>query len=663
MKTEMSSLDCLAVVKDLQDLLGARLNKIYQVAPAELKLTLNVAGQGKRDLVIEAGKRVHTTAYPKPSPKAPSTFAMTLRKYLANSVLKGVRQHAFDRIIEMDWEGAKGRYTLIAELFGGGNVLLIDTEKTVLAVMRPQRYKDRDLRGRRTYEYPPQRINPLDLDPPAMAEHLKESGKDAVRFLAMDLGLGGQLAEEVCHRAGVEKGKADLTEEEIGKLHSALLDLLERVGEERSRIIYEKGKPVDLQPVGLACHQDLEFRTFETFLEAADEYFTRSEIRKVEAIKEDRFQKELGGLMARLKDQARILKKHITTERTAKLRGDLIYSNFAAVEEILKSLHDARKDHTWEEIRAIIQEGKDRSPAARMVKDILPKEGVVVLDLDSTEVRLDLRKNASQNAEGYYERAKKARRKIPQAVAATRETVGKIRRLKERGREAVKVTDGQPVKRVVKKKAWYEKFRWFLSSDGFLVLGGRDASSNEVLVKRHMEPGDIFVHAEIHGAPAVVVKTEGKEVAGSTIQEAFDFAASYSRAWKHGIYGLEVYWVRPEQVSKTTEHGEYVARGAFIIRGKRNFGKGVVGVAIGVKLKEGETPEARVIGGPPAPIERDSTYSVRITPGRKKSQVVAKEIKERWLQKARGDLRPILQAIPLEDVQEFLPPGGSEIVG
>jgi predicted ribosome quality control (RQC) complex YloA/Tae2 family protein len=663
MKTEMSSLDCLAVALDLQTLVGARINKIYQVAPGELKLTFNVPGEGKKDLVIEAGKRVHTTAYPKPSPKTPTTFAMTLRKYLGNSVLQEVGQHAFDRILEFIFEGPKGEYVLTAELFGGGNVLLLDRDKTVLAVMRPQRYKDRELLGRRTYEYPPQRINPMELDAPALGEHLKESGKDLVRFLAMDLGLGGQLAEEVCHRGGVDKEKVDLGALEVEGLYSALMGLLNEAGKGDSRIVLEEGKPVDLQPVRLAVHEGMEQKTYPTFLEAADEYFTRFEIKKVDAIREDLFQQELGALMARMKHQTRVLKKHIKTERESKVRGDLIYSHFSGIEEILNTLHGARKDHTWEEIKAIIQEGKERSPAAKMVKSILPKEGVVVLELDSTEVRIDLRKNASQNAEGYYEKSKKARRKIPQAVAATRETVAKIRRLKERGKEAMKVADKRPEKRVVKKKAWYEKFRWFVSSDGFLVLGGRDASTNEVLVKRHMEPHDIFVHAEIHGAPAVVVKTEGREVPATTIQEAFDFAASYSKAWKHGIYGLDVYWVRPEQVSKTTEHGEYVTRGAFIIRGKRNFGKGVVEAAVGVKIEDGESPEVRVMGGPPAPIEKDSSYGVRITPGRMKSQEVAREIKSHWLQEAKEEEKELLETIPLEDIQVFLPPGGSEVKG
>ncbi|NOZ76922.1 MAG: fibronectin-binding domain-containing protein, partial [Euryarchaeota archaeon] len=274
MKTEMSSLDCLAVVKELQDLTGSRVNKIYQVGPQELKLVLNVPGGGKKNLVIEAGRRVHTTVYPKPSPKTPSTFAMTLRKYLGNSVLEGIRQHAFDRIIEFDFQSSSGEFILVAELFGGGNVLLLNPERVVLAVMRPQRYKDRDLLGRRAYQYPPQRLNPLELDPASLGEHFKSSGRDLVRFLAMDLGLGGQLAEEVCHRAGVEKGSSSLDAGDLEAVHSALAGILSQVGEVRPRVVLDGGRPVDVVPVELAAHAGMEVKTFDSFMEAADEYFT-----------------------------------------------------------------------------------------------------------------------------------------------------------------------------------------------------------------------------------------------------------------------------------------------------------------------------------------------------------------------------------------------------
>ena len=77
-------------------------------------------------------------------------------------------------------------------------------------------------------------------------------------------------------------------------------------------------------------------------------------------------------------------------------------------------------------------------------------------------------------------------------------------------------------------KEWYEKFRWFTSSDGFLVVAGKDTVSNEVLIKKYTTQEDVVFHAEITGAPFTVVKAEGKQVPEQTLKEAGEFAASYS---------------------------------------------------------------------------------------------------------------------------------------
>ena len=43
-------------------------------------------------------------------------------------------------------------------------------------------------------------------------------------------------------------------------------------------------------------------------------------------------------------------------------------------------------------------------------------------------------------------------------------------------------------------------------TQGYLVLSGRDAQQNEALVKRYLRPGDVYVHAELHGASSCIVR-------------------------------------------------------------------------------------------------------------------------------------------------------------
>jgi predicted ribosome quality control (RQC) complex YloA/Tae2 family protein len=657
MKTSLSSFDVYAVVQELRELRGARLNKVYQVGPQELKVVINIKGFGRAELVIEAGRRVHLTEYPKPSPKVPSSLAMALRKHLGNSFLEDVYQAGFDRVIVFRFQRAGREYRLVAELFGKGNIVLVGGDGKILALLRRQSFSTRELAVGVEYRYPPERPDPFSISPEELVEILRDSKADLVRTLATRLGLGGLYAEELCLRTGIEKSKMEITPQEAEKLIQELLALRDGVKDKKPCIVFDGEAAVDVLPVPLEYYGGMRHEFYPSFNKALDEYFTTHEIAGLERVETEEFRKELEHLMARLEEQRQTQTKYLEREQAHKKAGEAIFMHLGEVEEILDVIREARKKFSWREIMERLQKGKDLVPEAALVKEILPKEGVVVMELDGIRVGLPIGEAASRTAERYYEKGKRAREKAEGVARAIAETERLIREVKKKGRREVE-EGKKPTKRVRKKRRWYEKFRWFYSRDGFLVIGGRDATSNEVLVKRYMSPEDIFVHADIHGAPAVVIKTGGRDVPDSTIEDAFDFAAAYSRAWKHGLVAIDVYWVRPMQVSKQAEHGEYVAKGAFIIRGKRNYGKGRVELAVGVVI---EDEEVRVIGGPVAPVSAASRYSVKVLPGRLKSREAAEEVKKNLQEIAAKEDKGLIASIPLEDIQVFLPAGGCEV--
>lgn len=119
---------------------------------------------------------------------------------------------------------------------------------------------------------------------------------------------------------------------------------------------------------------------------------------------------------------------------------------------------------------------------------------------------------------------------------------------------------------------WFEKFYWFISSDKYLVIAGRDFQQNEQLVKRYLRPGDIYVHADIQGASSVVIRNKNKdnEIPPKTINEAGTMATCHSTAWEAKIV-INSWWVRHDQVSRTAPTGEYLPAGSFMIRGKKNY--------------------------------------------------------------------------------------------
>ena len=100
-----------------------------------------------------------------------------------------------------------------------------------------------------------------------------------------------------------------------------------------------------------------------------------------------------------------------------------------------------------------------------------------------------------------------------------------------------------------------------------------------------MKQGDRYAHADIIGAPSCIIKNidvYNKQIPinEKTLNEACIFSACYSKAWSQ-YSEVQSYWVLPEQVSKTPQSGEYVPKGGFIIRGKRNYCKCKLEMAIG----------------------------------------------------------------------------------
>jgi predicted ribosome quality control (RQC) complex YloA/Tae2 family protein len=265
---------------------------------------------------------------------------------------------------------------------------------------------------------------------------------------------------------------------------------------------------------------------------------------------------------------------------------------------------------------------------------------------------LSLRQSIQSNADRYYSRSKKAEKKLKGAEKQIQETKAKI----EEAKKQVTLTKErqQPLAKR-RKREWFEKYRWFRSSDGLLVIGGRDATTNEILIKKRMEPNDIVFHAEIVGAPFVLIKTEGKTASKQTIKEAAQLAASYSRAWKEMLSAINVYWIHPDQVSKTPPSGQSLQKGSFMIRGTKNFVRGVpLHVAVGVKIDD---DAIMVIGGPVEAIANQTDFYLEIVPGDQKSGQLAKKIRHQLSTRVSEDLKRSVTAVPLEEFQRFIPLG------
>lgn len=664
MKHEMSSVDIAAVVSEIQSLVGSRIDKIYQHSRNGIRIKTYSDGD-RYDLLIEAGKIMYLTKYPLESPKVAPSFCMFLRKHLRGARITSVRQYDFDRIVEIGLERAdKGVMTLVVELFSKGNVILLDDGQRVIIPLRSLHVRDRTIAKGEVYTPPPALSDPLTIGLPSFAELLAEHDDEVVRVLASTMNLGGLYAEEMCLRSNVDKNRRieDLSAEDVERLHCEMHSMLEPLISEEfnHHIVLEDGEEVDVISFPLQIYGKHDGKHFDSFNEALDAFFTQKVMESVETWMDEKRSEELGVPERMISQQEQAIQEFEQEEKLSVAKAEAIYAHYPQIEEILTTINQAREDdYSWEDIKSKIQLAKDRGiSSARLFKSIDESRGVLLLDLSGVEVSIDVFSTINQNAQRYYERSKSMREKRDGAERALESTRKQLEILSEREFSPEEMV--LKPKRVIRiKQHWYTRFRWFISSDGFLVVGGRDADTNEELVKRHMEKDDLFMHADAQGAPAILIKTEGYEVPETTFKEAAVFAVSYSNLWKSGFYEGDCYWVRPDQVSKTPEAGEYITKGSFIIRRRRNYMRNVpVGVSIGVEIDE----ETRVIGGPLESISEKGKYRVELEPGEMEANQLSKEIFDRFLELASVEDENVIKKVATPDqIRLFLPPGRSRM--
>jgi predicted ribosome quality control (RQC) complex YloA/Tae2 family protein len=694
-KRELTSVDLAALVTELNRYEGAKVDKAYLYGDDLLRLRMRDFDRGRVELLVEVGevKRAHV-ADPEHVPDAPGrppNFAMMLRNRLSGADFAGVEQFEFDRILVFEFERGDENTTVVAELFGQGNVAVLDETGEVVRSLETVRLKSRTVAPGAQYEFPSSRLNPLTVSYDALKRRMEESDTDVVRTLATQLNLGGLYAEELCTRAGVEKTTPieEAGDGEYRAVHGAIEELRDRVksGDFDPRVYVEDDAVVDATPFPLEEHErdGLNGEAFDTFNGALDAYFhrlDRSEDDPEETVDRPDFEAEIEKKKRIIDQQEGAIDGFEERAQAERRRAELLYANYGLVDEVLSTVRGAREEGVpWDEIRETLEAGAERGiPAAEAVTDVDGANGTVTVRIEDATVELDVSTGVEKNADRLYTEAKRIEEKKEGALAAIEDTREDLADVKKR-RDEWEVDDGddedeeeEPVEvdwlnrgsiPLRTEEHWYERFRWFHTSDGFLVIGGRNADQNEEIVKKYTNKYDLFFHTQAHGGPVTVVKATGpsepsKDVdfPDSTKREAAQFAVSYSSIWKEGRFADDAYVVRPDQVSKTPESGEYIEKGSFVIRGDRTYFRDVAAeVAVGVRC-EGET---RVIGGPPAAIEGRAETTVRLQPGRYAQNDAAKMCYRKFRERF-ADTSFVRKVASPDKIQEFLPPGGSELL-
>ena len=723
-KRELTSVDCAALAGELSVYEGAGVGKVYLYPERDmLRFRMRHYERGRIELLVSVGEQkwlsVVDPDHVPEAPERPPNFAMMLRNRMQGADLVDISQFEFDRILELEFERDGETTTVVAELFGDGNVAVLDNTGEVVDCLETVRLKSRTVAPGTQYEFPDARFNPLTVDEDGFEARMRDSDSDLVRTLATQLNFGGLYGEELCTRAGVDYNVPieEATDDQLEALYAEVSDLAARLhaGDLDPRVYYEgdedesgngddsaddpteTGRRVDATPVALREYEGLHGEPFDTFTGALDDYFTfaTDEDERDEGGSDggrDRpdFESQIETKERIIAQQEGAIEDFEADAERERENAELLYANYDLVDDILSTVQNARaEDRSWDDIEARFAEGADQGiPAAEAVVSVDGSEGTVTVEIDGERITLTASEGVEKNADRLYREAKRIEGKkegAEEAIAQTRSELEEVEQRKEEW-EAADAGDGgaggdgngdddedQPVDwlaepsiPVRQSEHWFEDYRWFHTSDGFLVIGGRDADDNEDLVKKYLDRGDRFFHAQAHGGPATILKATGPsesydgdvDIPESSKREAAQFAVSYSSIWKDGKFAGDVYEVGSDQVSKTPESGEFLEKGGFAIRGDRTYYESTeVGVTVGITCE----PETRVIGGPPAAIEPKSETTVTVEPG----QFAQNDIAMRLYREFKGrfaDDSFVRKVASADRIQEFLPPGGSRMV-
>ncbi|MHC1628948.1 MAG: ribosome rescue protein RqcH [Candidatus Nezhaarchaeales archaeon] len=650
-KNSLSALDLRALIKEMTPIIveGIIVN-VYMIEDV-LMLKIRCRDGVTRLLTIKLPYWVSLSKYDIEKPPSPPIFCKLLRKYLRRSKIIELEQVGFDRILKIKVKSREETYELIIELVREGNIILCDQNSVILGAYREIEFKDRSIKKKLKYQLPPNVISEPSEE--RASKVLSELRKPNAFYFAFSLVGSPEVAYEILARSGIDP------EEEIS---NAKADVLKRILDEankvikalnslRPSIVYIDGKPFSVIPIEFTIYNGYERKVYNSFHEAVADFFYEVLKESISKREKEVLEKEEKRIRASIEELKRHLNEIELKSNSLRRVIALLQEKYESFQELLDSFKKSwlRGEDKPRDLKKI--EGVE-------VLDVNLKEKTVTLNVEGARLSLKPHESLMANISRLYDELKELKRKIDAGNKALRELEDKLAKIiKDKSVIVEEIEDKIRVRR--EPRHWYERFLWFKSSDGFLVIGGKDATQNEVLVKKYLGDKDLFFHADITGASAVIVKTEGREIPQTTISEAAQFAACYSKAWKAGFGSIDVYWVYGEQVSKTPPSGEYLPKGSFMIRGTRNYLRGVeLKLAIGLTITENEI---FIVSGPPSAIAKQAFLHLVLVPGDDEKVRIANRIAKIFNEKLCSMGFENIN-IRSDDVMKVMPPGRVKIV-
>ena len=584
MKKALTGPDIGQLVKGWQTLLGSRVDQFGRPDLNKVVLKLRSRERGTVRLLVDLSGWAYLTKESISTESNQGVFVQKVRKLIKKSRIESIEQINGDRILSISFVRKEEHITLIFEMFHKGNIVLCSNNK-IISVMRKQKFRHRTLESGLEYQSPPS-IDPFTVDLDVFGRKLSMSQRALGAALTIDCNVGGDISTLICNNLKIDR-ETSVSDVSVKEVYDELKRILNDVIEPTIFLDADgKNFTVSMFDLGMDSNE-----TFLSLDEAVESYVSNIVVVKKEVKSSDE---------VRVDYQNKAIEKYNLRSKEYSEKGNIIFSNLNEIQNMIDYEND---------------------------------EDEVVIKMNNTDILINKNKSLEANASSYFDKSKEMVRKA------------------ERTREVIASKPiSKPKKEIIKNKniEWFERFRWFITTDGEISVAGKDARSNEQVVKKYLKNNDRYAHADIHGAPSVVVKNvNGIPPSEHSMLEACNFSLSYSKAWGARVSGGNSFWVENDKVSKTPNTGEFLAKGAFVIRGKRNWYRNLeLNIAIGLITYEGNL---KFMGGPISSLEKHSDKYVIFRPGFTERKLVIRKLSEAFSAEST-------------DIEKLLPSGGFDLV-
>ncbi len=522
-----------AVKNELSCLIGGRIEKIHQPSREEIIISIRTR-QGSKKLYISANAgsaRVHITQKNVDNPQTPPMFCMLLRKRLGNGKLLNIRQDRLERILFFDFEcvnelGDIVTITLACEIMGRcSNLIIISNGKIVDSIKRvdSEMSRERMVLPNMTYSLPPKndRLNFLEAEPQQIIQKLSENSQAELSkaLIRVFEGISPVLAREWTFFAG--RGEY-LDGNVSGDQLDRLLFIIKRTREQllNNECCFtvastKEGLLKDFSFIRLSQFGNLMYtKEISSASELLDYfYFERDSAIRTKQRANDLF-KLLVNLTERISRRISVQREELSAcadRDYYKLCGDLISANMYRIK---KGDRIASVENFYDE------------------------------NYPTIEIKLDVRKTPSQNAQYYYGEYKKsvtAEQKLTEQISKGEEELQYLDSVFDSLTRATSENDIIQLRLELREQGYIKSVNGkakppkalppieYRSTDGFTILVGRNNCQNDKLSLKFAEKSDIWLHTQNITGSHVIIVTEGATPPDSTLEQASVIASVNSK--------------------------------------------------------------------------------------------------------------------------------------